>query len=114
MKRLIFGAIVGAALAACAAGGPTSGEYCAPSEPAKCTTISFPEKRGTESPGTMQIEGQRYELRWMDTENGRRKYLANPPSGTVALEMSAIDPKTVTVRWRDAKRAPAEQTYALK
>ncbi len=112
MKRGVSGMIVGAALVAgCAAGGPTSGEYCGQKEPAKCTTISFPEKRGTESPGTMELGGQRYELRWMDTDNGRRKYLANPRSASVAFEMSAIDPRTVTVRWRDNR---PEETYGLK
>jgi hypothetical protein len=111
MKRL-FLAMICAAACATPASGPTSGDYCSPKEPLKCTTISFPDKRGTESPGTMQIDGQRYELRWMDTENGRRKFLANPPSGTVAFEMSAVDPKTVIVRWRDSRRP--EETYARK
>jgi hypothetical protein len=63
----------------------------------------------------MQIGGQRYELRWMDTEKGRRKFIANPPSGAVALELSAVDPRTVVVRWRDARRGrEGEERYVLK
>lgn len=103
--------------AACAAGcqsaasEPASGEYCSQKEPAKCATISFPAKRGTAAPGTMQIDGKRYEVSWMDGEGAHRRYLANPPSGTVVLEMSAGAPRTMVVTWRDNR--PAE-TYVLK
>jgi hypothetical protein len=92
-------------------GSPISGDYCSRIEPTKCTTIAFPPKRGTEAPGNMLFEGKRYELSWMDVENGRRKYLTNLPSGTVAFEVSAVDPKTVVLRWRDKR---PEETYALK
>jgi hypothetical protein len=121
MKQSALGAaITGAALAAtvaalagCPSGdaGPASGEYCMPKEPARCATLSFPAKRGTASPGTMQIDGKRYEVIWMDGEGAHRRYLANPPSGTVVLEMSAGAPRTMVVKWRDGQ---PERTYALK
>jgi hypothetical protein len=118
-KRLAL-AITGAALAtgaACAAGcqsadsEPASGEYCSQKEPVRCATISFPAKRGTAAPGTMQINGKRYEVSWMDGEGAHRRYLASPPSGTVALEMTAGGPRTMVVKWRDDQR---EETYVLK
>jgi hypothetical protein len=59
----------------------------------------------------MHLGTQRYELRWMDTDNGRRRFLANAPSGPVAFEMSAVDAKTVAVKWRD--RRP-DETYVAK
>ena len=103
--------LVATLLAACADGSPISGEYCAPAEAAKCTTVSFPAKRGTDTLGTIQLDAKRYELRWMDTENGRRKYIANLPGGSIAFDVTAVDARTVTVRWRDKR---PEQTYALK
>ena len=97
----------------CEAGdaGPASGSYCAQKEPAKCATISFPPKRGTGAPGTMQIAGKRYEVSWMDSEGGHRRYLANPPSGTVVLEMSAGASGMLVVKWRDKQ---PDETYVLK
>jgi hypothetical protein len=115
MKRgalaMLLVATLAVASSACGDGSPISGEYCSPSEASRCTTISFPSKRGTDVPGTMQIDGRRYEVRWMDTENGRRTYIANLPGGTIAFDMSAVDARTVAVRWRDKR---PEQTYALK
>ena len=113
MKRDARATLLVAILAtACADGSPVSGEYCAPTEAgAKCTTISFPAKRGTDTLGTIQLDARRYELRWMDTEAGRRTYIANLPGGSIAFDMTAVDARTVTVRWRDKR---PEQTYTLK
>jgi hypothetical protein len=111
MKSGVLAMLVMTLAVACGDGSPVSGEYCSPSEAAKCTTISFPSKRGTDVPGTMQIEGRRYEVRWMDTESGRRTYIANLPGGSIAFDMTAVDARTVAVRWRDKR---PEQTYALK
>ncbi len=97
--------------AGCADGSPISGDYCAKAEPTKCVAISFPPRRGTEAPGTMTFEGKRYELSWMELENGQRKYVTNLPSGPAAFEVVAVDARTVVLKWRD--RRP-EQTYALK
>lgn len=114
MKRGVLLAMVTAAVASgCADGSPISGEFCVAADAARCTTISFPSKRGTATPGTMQIEGQRYELRWMDTEGARRKYIANLPSSYIAFDVTAEDARTVTVQWRD-KRREGPQTYVLK
>ena len=115
MKRVapvMLLAVTFAVTVACADGSPISGEYCAPTEATKCTTISFPAKRGTDTLGTLQLDARRYELRWMDTEaGGRRTYIANLPGGTIAFDMTAVDSRTVIVRWRDKR---PEQTYALK
>lgn len=92
-------------------GGPISGDYCSPTEASRCTTISFPPKRGADTLGTIQLEGKRYELRWMDTDSGRRQYIANLPGSTIAFDISAIDARTFKMKWRDKR---PEQTFALK
>lgn len=97
--------------AACGDGSPISGDYCAQADGAKCTTISFPAKRGADTLGTIQIEGRRYEVRWMETENGHRQYIANLPGNPIAFDIAAVDARTVVVRWRDKR---PEQTYTLK
>lgn len=100
------------ALAACGGdGSPISGDYCVQADAAKCATVSFPAKRGADTIGTIQLEGRRYEVRWMETENGRRQYIANLPGNPIAFDIAAVDTRTVIVRWRDKR---PEQTYTLK